>query len=387
MYDVLVAIPAYNSAHTINYVVRQAVRGLELYFHDAKSLVLVVDGGSTDGTPDVVRAYRIRAGNVDVRVEGYEGVRGKGSAIRHAFTRALEWGSSGLIMVDSDLRSIVPEWIKLLGSVVDGPYDLVTPLYLRHKYDATITNHLAYPLTRALYGVDMRQPIGGDFGLSRGLVEELARSDLWSCEDVLRFGIDIFITNSALAMGFRAAQAHLGTKIHEAKDPGKHLRGMMLQVAGSQFEVARRFRDVWWGISGVRGLPVLKAEIGAPGPPEVKVDVDNQLRVIENAIVRAPAIPGYDVRRVLLGSLESLRSGEPGLTHDTWAELVYAHLAAYMRGFRRNDVLESLYVCWLTRVLSFILETRDFGSQEAEHIILNQAKSFESKKEYLRSLL
>ena len=76
-----------------------------------------------------------------------------------------------LVVVDSDLRSIGPEWIELLaGPILKGGYDYVAPLYARHKHDGTITNNVTYPLTRALYGLRIRQPIGGDFGVSGDLV-------------------------------------------------------------------------------------------------------------------------------------------------------------------------------------------------------------------------
>ena len=70
-------------------------------------------------------------------------------------------------VVDADVRSISPEWIELLlRPVLEQGYDYAAPYYLRHKYDGTITNSLAYPLTRALYGKRIRQPIGGEFGFS-----------------------------------------------------------------------------------------------------------------------------------------------------------------------------------------------------------------------------
>ena len=70
----------------------------------------------------------------------------------------------------------------------------VTPYYNRFKYDGTITNFLCYPVTTSLFGKDIRQPIGGDFGLSIELVEDLLDSPMWELPDVCRFGIDIFET-------------------------------------------------------------------------------------------------------------------------------------------------------------------------------------------------
>jgi len=50
--------------------------------------------------------------------------------------------------------------------VLSYGWDHVAPLYVRHRNDGTITNSIAYPLTAALYGTRIRQPIGGDFGFS-----------------------------------------------------------------------------------------------------------------------------------------------------------------------------------------------------------------------------
>ena len=41
-------------------------------------------------------------------------------------------------MVDSDLRSITPDWVKyLLDPVLEKDYQFVAPVYVRHKYDGT----------------------------------------------------------------------------------------------------------------------------------------------------------------------------------------------------------------------------------------------------------
>ena len=106
-----------------------------------------------------------------------DGVGGKGAALRTIFEIADALEVQALVVVDSDLRSIVPEWIELLaGPILKGGYDFVAPLYARYKYDGTITNTVTYPLTRALYGHRIRQPIGGDFGVSGDLVTPLPRA-------------------------------------------------------------------------------------------------------------------------------------------------------------------------------------------------------------------
>ena len=118
----------------------------------------------------------------------------------------------------------------------------MAPLYARYKYDGTITNTVTYPLTRALYGHRIRQPIGGDFGVSGDLVRHYLELDDWT-EDISKFGIDIWMTTSALAGGFAVCQTRLGAKIHDPKDPGSDLGPMFRQVVGTILRLADKHAD------------------------------------------------------------------------------------------------------------------------------------------------
>ena len=179
--DIMVGIPSFKNAATIGYVVRAAHAGLVQYFPDLKPVLVNSDAGSPDGTQRVVvetepPAYvesillvrpTNRLDRVTLTYPEIDGTGGKGAALRAIFEIAAALDVQALVVVDSDLRSIVPEWIELLaGPILKGGYDFVAPLYARYKYDGTITNTVTYPLTRALYGLRIRQPIGGDFGVS-----------------------------------------------------------------------------------------------------------------------------------------------------------------------------------------------------------------------------
>ena len=139
------------------------------------------------------------------------------------------------MVVDADLRSITPDWIRyLLEPVLEKNFDYVAPMYSRYKWDGTITNNVAYNLTRALYGKRIRQPIGGDFGLSKNTIRTYLTQNVWMT-DVARFGIDIWMTTQAIASGCRVCQANLGVKVHDPKDPGVALGPMFRQVVWTLF--------------------------------------------------------------------------------------------------------------------------------------------------------
>ena len=194
--DILVGIPSFNNARTIGHVVKAVHVGLSKYFSDKKSILVNSDGGSTDKTMDVVHETTADFDSILLRhrnegfhkiVTPYQGVPGKGSAFRTIFEIAKALNVKACAVVDSDLKSITPEWIEILiRPVLEYGFDYVSPYYHRHKYDGTITNTIVYPLTRALYGKRIRQPIGGDFGFSGKLASFYVTEG--ACQGKLRPG-------------------------------------------------------------------------------------------------------------------------------------------------------------------------------------------------------
>ncbi len=268
----MVGIPSFKNAATIGYVVRAAQAGLVQYFPDLRPVLVNSDAGSPDGTgrvvvetepPDYVEQILLvrptnKLSRVSLTYPEIDGVGGKGAALRTIFEIAAALEVQALVVVDSDLRSIIPEWIELLaGPIVKGGYDYVAPLYARYKYDGTITNTVTYPLTRALYGNRIRQPIGGDFGVSGDLVQHYLELDDWT-EDISRFGIDIWMTTSALTGGFAVCQARLGAKVHDPKDPGADLGPMFRQVVGTILRLAASHPENWLPIHGEPRRPRLR---------------------------------------------------------------------------------------------------------------------------------
>src|SRR5690554_3229687 len=144
--DILVGIPSYNSALTIPYVMSQVAQGLKTYFPKLKSAIFISDGNSTDGTLQAVKSVQLPKG-IELIPLVYEGISGKGSAIKAVFEAAEMLNVKAVVHVDSDLRSITPEWVKLLTLPLLEGAGFVTPLYSRQKHDGTITNFLCYPVT------------------------------------------------------------------------------------------------------------------------------------------------------------------------------------------------------------------------------------------------
>ncbi len=390
--DLLVGIPSYRNAGTIGHVARTVADGLRRSFPGVRAVVVNSDGGSDDGTPDRVRAALDGTPSV---VGAYAGPPGKGSAFRAIFEAAGKLGARACAVVDSDLRSIGPEWIeRLLAPVAAGTADYVAPLYARHKHDGTITNTIAYPLTRALYGKRVRQPIGGEFGFSGDLAREFLEGgalddmdDIWST-DVARFGIDIYMTTTALVRGSRLAQAYLGAKIHDPKDPGADLAPMFRQVVGTAFRLAARNAESWRAVTSSSDVPIV-GEVRPVEPEEVRADAALLVRKLRGAAAEHHATweaglspeAAAAVRRAL--DEEVPRS----LAGPMWATIVYDLLAASARRPERTDeMVLALVPLYFGRVAAFIAAAAGMTTAASERLVEEQAVAFEERKPYLAEI-
>ncbi len=394
--DILVGIPSYNNARTIGHVVRAVQAGFGKYFPDRKCILVNSDGGSTDGTTDVVRQTQIddlssilvthRPPSFVTIAAHYSGVPGKGSAFRTIFKAADLLDVKACAVVDSDLRSITPEWIELLlKPVLEGGFDYVAPLYQRHKYDGTITNNIVYPLTRALYGKRVRQPIGGDFGFSNGLARFYLGRDVWET-DVARFGIDVWMTTTAIANAFSVCQSFLGAKIHDPKDPGADLSAMLFQVVGATFDLMETYAAEWKKVRESAPVKTFGFYYAA-GPETVKVDVERLIRMFRIGVEELMVVWEAFLPLPIVGALEEagrMRAEAFRLPDEVWAEIVYRFaLAAHGRTLHREHLLKSLTPLYLGRVASFVLQTRDVDEEGTEELIEDLCRVFEESKSLL----
>jgi dolichol-phosphate mannosyltransferase len=101
---VLTAIPVYNEEAHLERVLSEVVR----YAGD----VLVVDDGSTDGTPERLRRFP------QVQVIRHGRNLGYGAGLRSAFQRTIEGGYDGLVTLDCDGQH-EPSLIPMVASHLD----------------------------------------------------------------------------------------------------------------------------------------------------------------------------------------------------------------------------------------------------------------------------
>ncbi len=383
--DVLVGIPCFNSEKTVQHVIQMVTHGLARHYPKRRCVIQVADGGSTDDTREVAKEFQIKPWQEKL-VSIYRGPAGKGSALRSIFEAGERLKVKALAVVDSDLRSITSDWVKyLLDPVLKKGYQYVAPVYLRHKYDGTITNNIVYNITRALFGQRIRQPIGGDFALSLDLARHYVQQDLWETE-VARFGIDVWMTTEAITGGFKVCQAGLGVKVHDAKDPSQHLGPMFRQVMWTLFTLMERNEAIWRQVKGSASVPTF-SHPSPEQPEEVKVNLEGLIQQFKMGFKQFhplwKTIFCPDCYEQIKKTAKQSRKNFH-LPTDTWVQVLY-ELAATFHAWpaNRHNLIDLVTPLYHGRVASFVRQTKDLTSQQAEALVEEQARLFEEQKDYL----
>ncbi len=264
-----------------------------------------------------------------------------------------------------------------------GRYDYVTPIYLRHKYDGTITNHIAYPILRTLYGLRVRQPIGGDFGFSGRLARAFLAEKAWN-DKIANFGIDIWMTTIAIARRFNVCQAFLGSpKIHRPKDPAEDLATI--------FDLMIEFEYLWKDSEESRPSSIFGFGLGVDAkPPAVDVNTEK----LFGSLKRGFDSYGDLWRRIIpvpeLSELQQLFEGSEAeplyYPSSLWARVLFSFAVAYHNTEteeEREAIMEALIPFYHSRVLSFVNKTKNHSLKDAEEYLENVNRIFEAEKFYL----
>jgi glucosylglycerate synthase len=392
--DLLVGIPCFRSAHTIGHVVTAVEIGLRKFFPHHSAAILLSDGGSTDGTIERALASGVGEDAERYLVDPsspvpeklafrYAGIPGKGSAFRAIFEAARELEATACAVVDSDLRSIAPSWIdRLVSPTLRLEYEFVAPVYLRHRFDGTITNSIAYPVTTALYGTRLRQPIGGEFGFSGEVAADYAGHDVWET-DVARFGVDIWMTTVAIVEGRRVCQANLGAKLHDPKDPGQDLGPMFREVVGSLFALAGKYRSRW-SERGTLAEPTTFGLRSAVASEPVAVSVDRLVRQFAEGRERHREMWRTALSPETFAELD--RTKDASIPPGLWIRIVYDFLVAYnARRLEAETLLDALIPLYFGRTASYVMEVADVSDDEAEAAVDAVAAAAVELLPYLRS--
>jgi glucosylglycerate synthase len=391
--SVAVGLLTYNNAETVGTVIETAARGIERHLPGAAAVILNVDMGSADGTPDAIAQHSavpvvsIAHGSPPAErlAVPFHGVPGRSEALHAVLAASRGAGARVLVLLEADLALPSAEWVPRLAlPVLEDKAGFVTPVYARHRYDGTITNLLLAPLIRALYGRRVRQPFGGQQALSAALVDHLLIHPQWDWRAAE--ASDLWILGTAIADGFSVWESWLGHRTIRSRVRTADLPSMLAQTLGTVFAVMHRHEDLWLEIRGSEALP----EVGArtfPAVDPIEVDV---LRMIEGfRLGLRDLVPIWEhvLAPETLGDVLSLDAAEPAdfqFPDDVWARVVYDFALGYHYDVvYRDHLLRSLVPLYLGRTAAFVHDTQKLDAAATDAMLDAVGAAFERQKPYL----
>lgn len=386
--DIIVGVLCKDVETTILNVLNVVNEGLYRFFPDHKLAIAVSKAKSSDDTDEAIKLFQpynsIQTIITDDITSG-----GKGAGVMTIFEIAHEVEAKCVVLLDGDLISVKPSWIESIANpVVFGRADLTVPYYIRDKNDGVITNNLVYPFTRALYGIDIRQPIAGEFALSKNLYEHLRNHPLFPPD----FGIDIFIVTTAAAEGMYVKEGLFSLKIHESTthylEPEKFLIPMFRRVTGAMFSLAEYY-EPYWRKKPSRWRGKYQRECFSQHPIPVKINIDNMRRSFKNEFIENKDLFHRFLPERFIEQMDHLISNDGNFDVTLWADIVYEYASSY-KNMRTEEekyvLLDTLKTLWLGRFVSYAFEVKDMDINDAEQVIQQQAEVFEDQFVYLKSI-
>ena len=384
-FDIVVGIPSYNEADSIALVVEVIGKGLEEYFPGKKSIIVNVDNNSPDNTREAFLGAKTRVQKQYISTE--KDVRGKGNNLLNLFHFVRQVNAEAIAVVDGDLKSITKEWVDYLLKPVYEGYDFVTPLYSRHQFDGSITNHICYPVVFGMLALDIRQPIGGEFAFSLKLMDYWLKQK-WT-EQVRQYGVDIFMTLHAVLGGYKICQSGLGTKIHKPSSP--KLGTMFGQVTETLLNNLVKYKKKWMNLGTDNLIMTPVFGLNAVTEPQ---EFNLNIREIKDLCINAYHENMWTLKELLdtysflkVQEMNEMDYYNMGIL--LWTQIFYTLIHRYdisPHPEERRKIIDAMKPLFLARSISFNYETWKYNIKYVEREIKDQALVFTTQKNYLRGL-
>ena len=396
--DILIGIHTHNHVHTIGPVLEVVRNGLLHYFPRQRVAILNADGGSTDGTPELVQAASISdtkpaSGRYALRTlhsvsTCYEGSPSNRTALRTIVAAAELLNAKACAVISPDSTEMTADWIgKLLVPVYRDDNDLVSPVYQRHRFEGTLVTNLIYPLTRAIYGKPLREPRPHEFCFSYRFASRLLADDLWNSE-ASHVGPEVCITLAALAGNLRLFQTFLGP-IGRPEQQSTDLVAALRQTMTPLFWSMDRNFTLWSAIR--HSEPMLGS-----GPEyrltdaAVQVDTARLRQTFSSGVVDLQPVLQHILAPETLGMLLSVATEDDHsfcFPDELWVKLIYEFARSYhLSTISRDHIIQALAPLFRGRAYMFLTENAIADEAEMESHVERLCLTFERCKPYLLKL-
>ena len=312
------------------------------------------------------------------------GVPRMSAAYQTVFAMAEKLQARGCCIVASKFETVTPGWIwQLAQPLFEGQADLVLPHYARRKFEGLLNNGVVAPLTRALYGKRVNNPMGPDCAISQRLIQTMLetkgggnrRHPLAS------------LTSTALCENLQVAEVHFGARIYPPTD-WTGMSSVLADVLSPVLLDMERNAPCW---QRTRVSAAVRA-IGEPRTVAEDTGVLDTTRMIESfqlgnrelqeiwGLVLPPST-SFDLQKLAHLPVEQFR-----MSDELWVRIVYDFALAHrLRTISRDHLLRSMTPLYLGWAASYAHDLKVSGAASPEQRLERLSLAYEAGKSYLVS--
>jgi hypothetical protein len=393
--DILVGLPTYNNAKTIEPVVRAIQAGILKCFPRERVVIVSADGGSQDGTRDLVtgvsiddvwkasKVYALRT--LPVVTTQYGLSPEPGLALRTILSAADLLRARACVLLSPDSSTIEIDWLqRLVRPIYSESFDLVSPMYRRQKFAGMLMRDLLYPMTRAVYGVGIREPYASEFAISGRLATDFLNGEGWD-DETARNGAVILLTVMAITGKYRTCQSFLGVKPPQDRSSADLVEAMRRTV-GALFSSLEANFQFWSAVTACQPVQTFGSDSELT-LESITVDLERMREMFVTGVGELEAVFKTVLDEGTLSELQKLASLQIDSFRypaELWAKTVFEFAASYHKSvINRDHILQALVPLYRGRALSFLLENQDASAEEVEKNVESLCGEFERLKPYL----
>lgn len=291
-----------------------------------------------------------------------------------------EQGAAGVLLLGTEATTLSAATMLSLRQILAANVDLAVPRYRTGPEEGLVNSALLYPLSRALFGVDIRFPLPLDAALSPRMVTRLASvaNRAGTQEDSL-----VWPVAEAAIAGFSVRQTENGER-SLPRPQQADLNVLFPTVTSSLFADIETKATFW---QRARSLPAPKPF--TPSISEPEPDGAEEIR----SLVEGFRLAFSNLREIwslvlppqTLLALKKLSLTTPEgffFPPNLWARVVYDFaLAFHLRTLNRGHLLGALTPLYLAWVASLLRS----GTASSAALLESTASAFEQEKPYLVS--
>jgi hypothetical protein len=394
--DILLGVSTYNNAATIGRLLRAIDEVVLNQFARARVVIVNVDGGSRDGTPDSILAkpvedHRSGRGLLQLRTvhrvsTRYAGHPSSSLALRTLLAAADLLSAKSCAVLSPTSVQVTAEWIeKLVRPTFQDNFDYVAPLYRRSKYDGLLIREGLYPFGRAAYGQRVRELHAEEFGFSGKFAVHCRAHEAWN-QNAVQLGPMTWMAIESLSAGYNVCQTFLGTKNRAESAANGDSVSPMQRTLGTLFWCLDAAPAAWSERVGSEGITTFGPACELSDEP-IRANRKRLFELFKNGVSELSAILGQvlNTETLLAVQAASAQSADSFRFDDElWVRVLYDFAASYHHAvINRDHLLQVLLPLYRGRVCSTLNAQRSLSAAHIEERTEHLCMEFERLKPYL----